>query len=250
MLKIKSTLKETYLALLDLLYPEKNVCFICDEHDSSANISHICYNCLQEMTFLKGPRCSICGKPLEKGYLQEKCHDCMQEEHYFAKAISPLEYTGRVKEAIYKYKYGKKSYMYRALGPLLVQALRDQSFDDVDIITPVPLHKKKMAQRGFNQSELLAHYVSKSLNIPLNKKDLVRIRNTDIQNKLGKSERYKNIKGAFKVKNSQAFYGLTVLLIDDILTTGATVDECSRVLIKSGAQKVYVLTLATGRGWG
>lgn len=250
MLKIKSILKEIYLTFLDLLYPEKNICFICEEHDSSAKNAHICYNCLQEMTFLKGPRCSICGKPLGKGYLQDKCHECINEKHYFTKAISPLEYTGIVKEAIYKYKYGKKSYMYKALGHILVQALQDEPFDYVDIIVPVPLHKKKMQKRGFNQSELLAQYISKSLNIPLNKKDLVRVRNTDTQNKLGKSERYKNVKGAFKVQNNQAFNGLTVLLIDDILTTGATADECSKVLIKSGAKKVYVLALATGRNQG
>ncbi|WP_069650373.1 ComF family protein [Caloranaerobacter ferrireducens] len=243
--KFKGVLKAFFDTILELIYPEKGICFICEEYDVALDERHICKKCFNELIFVKGNICTVCGKPLEPGYLPDRCPDCIRLKHYFEKVISPLEYTGLVKEAIYKYKYGKKAYMYKALGPILVQAFIESDINDIDIIVPVPLYKSKIAYRGFNQSELLCRYISKILKIPLDTKNFKRIKKTEIQNKLDKRERIKNVKDAFKVVNNHVFKNKNILLIDDIYTTGATVDECSKTLLKAGANKVYVLTLAT-----
>ncbi|KGG79974.1 phosphoribosyltransferase [Caloranaerobacter azorensis H53214] len=232
-------------AFLELIYPEKGICFICEEYDETVDERHICKKCFDELIFIKGNTCTICGKPLEIGYLPDRCPDCIKFKRYFEKVISPLEYTGLVKKVIYKYKYGRKAYMYKALGAILVQAFEESDIKDIDIIVPVPLHKSKIAYRGFNQSELLCRYISRKLNIPLDTKNFKRIKNTKLQNELNRIERVRNVRDAFKVVDSYVFKNKNVLLVDDIYTTGATVNECSKTLLKSGANKVYVLTLAT-----
>ncbi|WP_425448019.1 ComF family protein [Dethiothermospora halolimnae] len=244
--KLKQILTIFIKTILDLLYPEDNLCFICDEVHDEVDEGHICHSCMKELVFVGDNKCFICSKPLELGYLPDKCPDCMNNKHYFKKAISPLLYTGTIKDAIYKYKYGKKSYMYKAFGYILKGAI-EKDISNIDIIVPVPLHKSKLSDRGFNQSLLLSKYISNEFKTPLDNKNLIRIKKTTIQNKLHKKERRKNIKNAFKVIDNRVFINKIVLLIDDIFTTGATADECSKVLLNAGAKEVVVLTLTTGR---
>ncbi|EOC99398.1 ComF family protein [Caldisalinibacter kiritimatiensis] len=246
-IKVLKTFCHTFL---ELLFPESGVCFICDSYDEEIGEDHICDECKQKLKFIGEHRCSICGRPLELGYIPDKCHECIKSIHYFTKVIAPLEYTGITKDAIYKYKYGKKAYMYKALGHLMVQALQNEDIEDIDLIVPVPLHRSKLVNRGFNQAELLGKYISNYFNIPMDSKNLIRARKTKIQNKLSKKERRKNIKGAFKTKRSKVFEEKKILLIDDIYTTGATVDECSKVLLHAGAEEIVVLVLARGQGSG
>lgn len=240
-------IKKLYEALLELIYPEHGICFICDQYDEQIEDAHICTECREKLVFINDHKCKICGKPLEIGYVPDKCPECINNKHYFTKAISPLEYTGFIKDVIYKYKYSKKPYMYKLLGSLMVQAFLDNNIKNIDLIVPVPLHRSKMLERGFNQAELLGVYISKKFNIPIDSKNLCRIRKTEIQNKLKKQERHKNVKNAFKIKKDDIFKGKRILLVDDIMTTGATVDECSRVLLRAGAKEVVVITVATGR---
>lgn len=234
--------------ILDLIYPEEGICFICDTYDESVNEGHICSQCREKLNFISDNKCSICGKPLKDNPLIKKCYNCKKHPYYFTRAISAVEYHGTIKEAIYKYKYGKKTYMYKTFGPILVQAIRASNIDisDIDIIVPVPLHRMKTIKRGFNQSELLGKYISQSFNIPLNTKNLIRHKKTLRQNNLDRSDRRSNIKNAFRVMKKENFVGKRVILVDDIFTTGATVDECSKVLVNAGAKEIIVVTLATG----
>ncbi|WP_427338034.1 ComF family protein [Caloranaerobacter sp. DY30410] len=230
-----SKFESLFNAFLELIYPEKGICFICEKHDETVDEGHICKKCFDELIFVKGNICAICDKPLELGYLPDRCPDCIKFKRYFEKVISPLEYTGLVKEVIYKYKYGRKAYMYKALGPILVQAFKESDIKDIDIIVPVPLHKSKIAYRGFNQSELLCRYISKTLKIPLDTKNFKRIKKTEIQNKLDKIERIRNVKGAFKVVNNHAFKSKNILLVDDIYTTGATASVVNTIAATDAA---------------
>ncbi len=234
--------------ILDLIYPEEGVCFVCDTYDDSVNDEHICSQCLEKLSFISDNKCSICGKPLEANSLIKKCYNCKKHPYYFTKAISAVEYQGIIKEAIYKYKYGNRPYMYKALGPILVQAIRASDIDtnDIDIIVPVPLHRMKIIKRGFNQSELLAKYISDVLDIPLSVNNLIRHKRTLRQNNLDRLDRRSNIKNAFVIKKKEEFAGRRVILVDDIFTTGATTDECSKVLVQEGAKDIIVVTLATG----
>ncbi len=247
-MEVRSTLKEFYKILLNLIFPEKNICFICDRYDEEIGWSYLCNECGRELVFIDDNKCSKCGKPLELGYSPNICPDCKQNHHYFEKAVAPLEYIGLTKKAIYKYKYNKKSYMYKLFGKLIVRALKDSDIiHNVDLVVPIPLYRKKKLDRGFNQAELLTKYIAKELNFKMSNNNLVRIRRTSTQNKLSKLARRKNVLNAFKIRNEEAFEKKRILLIDDILTTGATVDECSKLILRSGAQKVYVATVATGR---
>jgi len=242
----ESILKKLYNTVLDLLFPEKHICFFCGKHDKSIDEEHICLECMSKLMFIEN-RCIICGKPLEAESTTNRCADCIRHPHYFTSAISAVEYAGFIKKAIYNYKYGNKAYMYKAFGYLMVQAMQNNNINEFDIIVPVPLHRDKWAKRGFNQSELLAKYISKKYRIPIDTKSLRRTRKTIDQNKLHKLQRLQNTKNAFEVRNRDIFREKIVLLVDDILTTGATADECSKVLIESGARMVIVISIATGR---
>lgn len=246
MLKFKKLITMLIETFLELLFPEKGICFICDNYDEDIGDDHICSECREKVVYIGSHKCSVCGRPLELGYIPDKCPECINHPHYFVKAISPLEYSGIIRDAIHKYKYNKKHYMYKLFGPFLVQAIKEDGLEGIDLIVPVPLHSSKMSERGFNQSELLGKYISKKLNIPLDSKNLVRFKKTAVQNKLDKAERKKNVRNAFKAVDGEAFRGKRILLIDDVFTTGATVDECSKVLLKEGAKDVFVLTIARG----
>ncbi len=155
-------------------------------------------------------------------------------------------YEGKLRDIIILYKYRG----YRALAkPLALFALkaleREESlWWDLDALIPVPLHPEKRAQRGFNQAEVLAGELAKLKNVPVNKRSLVKIMNTPPQTVLGVIDRKKNLKGAFRVTRSEEIKGRVLLLVDDVFTTGATLQECSLILKEAGAQEIRALTLA------
>ncbi|WP_352418277.1 ComF family protein [Proteiniborus sp.] len=243
-----SLLKKLYYSALDLLFPEEGICFICDKYDEDVKEDHICSDCKDKLLFINENRCPTCGKPNCEGNALDRCSYCANKTFYFTKAFSPLEFTGIIRKTIYKYKYESKPYIYKSFGELMLRTLeRENVKDDIDIIVPVPLHRSRKAERGYNQSELLAKYLSSKLDIPMDTRNLKRIKSTKVQNKLGRTERHLNVKDAFKVKDMSFFKSKKILLVDDIFTTGATVNECSRVLMESGAREVLVITIATGR---
>ncbi len=170
------------------------------------------------------------------------CFDCLSQAPGYTAARAAVEYKGTVREAIHIYKYRRLRAMQEFLGPIIAGAARD-FFPDAEIAAAVPLHRRRLARRGFNQSLFLAKHAALSLDIPLNLDGLIRIRYTRPQVELSSAEREENVKGAFGVEG-QEFEGRRVLLVDDVYTTGATVRECAKVLKKAGAEKVYVLTVA------
>lgn len=129
----------------------------------------------------------------------------------------------------------------------MLYAFEKENITNIDLIVPVPLHRSRKAERGYNQAELLAKYLSSKLGIPLNSRNLIRTKATKIQNKLSRHEREQNLKDAFIIRQSNVFKDKRILLVDDIFTTGATVNECSRILMECGVKEVYVITIATGR---
>jgi len=156
-----------------------------------------------------------------------------------------VSYETIILHAIHQFKYGSNI----SIGALLASFMADFSFPDVDftdysLIIPVPLHIKRLRQRGFNQSLILAHALAKKWQIPVNFSLLKRHKFTLTQTGLNKTERKQNIKGAFEVSNKKNIVGENVILVDDVYTTGATINECAKTLTKAGAQKVTVLTLA------
>ena len=134
--------------------------------------------------------------------------------------------------------------MYKLLGQLMIESIIESDLENVDIVVPVPLYLDREKNRGYNQAELLAKYISKKLNLRLDTKNLKRIRHTKEQNQLNRSQRKNNITGVFNLKEKNIFMQKKILLIDDIYTTGATIDECSKILLENGAGEIFAATLA------
>ncbi len=210
---------------------------------STGSTGFFCESCARDIYPIKSPLCAVCGVPFPDGSGDDHpCFDCLSQSPGYTAARAAVEYKGTVREAIHIYKYGRLRAMQEFLGPLMADAA-GAFFPDAEIAAAVPLHRRRLARRGFNRSRFLAKYAAQTLDIPLNLDALTRIRYTRPQVELSQAEREANVKGAFAVEGD-VFEGRRVLLVDDVYTTGATVRECAKVLKKAGAEKVYVLTVA------
>ncbi len=235
---MKKIIKNTLDEIFNILYPEKNTCMICGYWDEAIGSKYICRECLLKFKELKGHRCKICSKPLVTS--RDICLECIEDLKVFNRVFSPYEYKGELKKVIKDYKYNNKPYYYKMLGELLYQYMEEVDLD-IDIITFVPMHKNKKRRRGYNQSELLGKYIGYKLNIPCEKL-IERVVDTVPQNKLKKEERKKNLKNTFQpLKNLR---NKNILIVDDVYTTGTTINECSKSLIKADSENVYGLTIA------
>jgi ComF family protein len=155
------------------------------------------------------------------------------------------EYTGSLREIIHYYKFSKKSYLSEPLADLMMKILDIKNmFGNIDAIIAVPLHRKRRKERGFNQSYLVAKRLGRKLHIRVERRVLFRIKKSQPQIDLPAHQREKNVMGAFKVRKAKRIRGKRILLIDDVMTTGATVNECARVLKRSGSKEICVLTVA------
>ena len=214
----------------------------------------LCPNCLADLIPVESPLCSCCGIPFKSRLGQDHyCGACIASGNNFGIARSPLVFDRTITEVIHSFKFRGKIQLARPLGELLWTAFA--FFWDIariDIIMPVPLHPNRFRQRGFNQAYLLirdwpdlaAHHFCDFSHIRIERDVLIRTRPTDPQSALGRTQRALNIKNAFGLDREETFRGKNILLVDDVYTTGSTVNECGRVLLKHGARKVDVLTLA------
>ena len=163
----------------------------------------------------------------------------------FTIARSLARYEKTLLDAIHHFKYNKKIEIGESLGKMMTQYNYDSlDITDHSLLMPVPLHILRLKKRGFNQALILAKHIARKFSLPVDFTTLIRHVDTKPQVNLGKSERRRNIKGAFTVSQEEKIRGEKILLVDDVYTTGSTVRECSRVLIEKGAKKVSVLTLA------
>jgi len=231
-------------ALFDLIFPSQ--CKICGGVLGAAK--WVCKGCLGNTRFISPPYCDCCGIPLSPLFLEVErplCKECQSRPMYFREARAVALYKGVMRECIHLFKYEKKEALSKPLGELMIESMNDywggKSFD---LIISVPLHPARKRERGFNQAELLARAIKEHLALPLDIHSLRRIKPTTSQTTLNRRERLQNVKGAFQAKDKSAFFKKKILLIDDLFTTGATIDECSRIMIEAGAQEVYALTLA------
>ncbi|MGB0910536.1 MAG: ComF family protein [Nitrospirales bacterium] len=210
-------------------------------------IPFFCRPCWSTIQPLSSPQCPRCSLPFHSEialrYSPEHCcGSCRTKPPAFSQAWTLYPYQSPLKEAIKLFKYQRKVALTGPITTLLTQALG--TIPPIDLIIPVPLHATRLREREYNQSLLLASGLSQHLHIPLTYTTLVRIRETPPQTSLTKHERLKNLRRSFAVKTPQAIAGKTMLLVDDVYTTGTTVNECAKVLRKAGAGKVYVVTLA------
>ena len=228
-----------------LLFPP--ICHLCKEFIFDAGEVRLCNECLAKAPPLVSPLCSCCGHPFSGAGKDHPCGLCITDPPPFSAARAALLYEGSTKEMIHQFKYGKRVMLRRPLGLLAVSCLNAFAVEfKADLILPVPLHTRRLRERGFNQAILLGEIFSKKWGVALSRNNLKRIRWTEPQVNLGAAERAANVRGAFAVTSEKEIAGKRVILVDDVYTTGSTAKECSRILMKSGAAVVAVLTVARG----
>ena len=230
-------LKSGYMEFEKALMPEYS-CLVCGRECKNTS-TLICENCKTILIPITGHVCEKCGNPVPKSCLI--CDECKNIEWFFDQARSAYIFDDCSKKIVYDLKYYGKKFAAPHIAQKLVEPLC--SFLSPQLFVPVPLHKKREKQRGFNQSKLIADALSELTSIPTNATCLQRKIETETQTGKSKEERHANIVGAFNVTNKEVIKGKNIVLIDDVFTTGATTNECARVLKKAGANKVYVLTV-------
>jgi len=206
----------------------------------------MCPECLLEIYWIESPVCSICGVPfVSKEVESHVCGACVTNKKYFTMARALGFYAGSLREAIHRWKYEGKANLSFFFGQWMAEGLfRYWDPSLFDFLIPVPLYPQRLRERGFNQALLLVKELSRRTGIPYRKRTLRKKRPTLPQVNLSGAERERGVKGSFHVIGGEEIEGRSVLLIDDVYTTGATVNECSKMLLAEGTKRVDVLTLA------
>ncbi|PKM52688.1 MAG: amidophosphoribosyltransferase [Firmicutes bacterium HGW-Firmicutes-7] len=231
--------------ILALMYPKR--CLLCDEVLPLGEQSTTCSKCRNDVKWIGGNICKRCGKPLECHRL-DFCYDCSKKNHYFHEGRGMWVYEDAVKNAIHKYKYSNRKGYGKSFAQELYQFYIENITWDIDCITSVPLHPDKLNERSFNQAALIADILGRRLDIVVDNCLLYRTKNTEPQKDLSDLERILNVKDAFSICDSSSCTGKNILIVDDIYTTGSTINECAKELKNHGAQNVYFLTVAIGKG--
>ena len=239
-------LKSWLDASLVFFYPE--VCQFCENHRATPVEGYICSECWKGVRFIQPPFCDRCGLPYEGDITTKfECSNCREMELHFRWARSAVAARGLALDVIHRYKYQRALWFEPFLADLFVRqavpALRTEKWD---LIVPVPLHPLKKREREFNQAERLAARLGQAAQIPLNARALKRVVSTKTQTLLSRSERADNVRHAFALRTGAGLTGKRIVLVDDVLTTGATTSACARVLLQGGAAEVCVWTLARG----
>lgn len=236
--------KEFFDNLLSVVYPLN--CFICGKRINQNGYSPLCAACFGRIKKLTPPFCIGCGVSLVSELTPSNiCAECRGRHHSFERAWSSSNYEGVMRSCIHYLKYGKHISLASLLGRVLTDFARKyMSMERFDCIIPVPLHSTKLREREFNQAQLLAQCLSDNFNKKLLLRTLLRIKYTIPQSELTPKERKENVKGVFAIRNPLLIKGKNILIVDDVFTTGATLEECALLLKRNGASSIETLTLA------
>lgn len=235
--------------VLNMVYPPD--CPLCGcllPQSSVAAGEKICKSCLGEISYVEAPCCLKCGKEISD-IEKEYCEDCESNTRSYIAGFPAINYVGPIESSIAQFKYhGKKYYgAYYAEEILKCQGDRLRELEP-DALIPVPVHRKRYNKRGYNQAEVLARELGRRLNIPVDSGILIRGVNTSPQKTLDDRERENNLKRAFQYSGKIVEYN-KVMLVDDIYTTGATIEACTRVLNDIGIKDVYYTSICIGKGY-
>lgn len=211
-------------SLNQLFFPRNNMCFICKTRNIEVK-DFICKTCYNNLEIVD--------------------NEISIDSPYIEKIYYSLTYNRFIRDIIREYKYHGKNYLYRPFGQIILNTFNNMNIE-IDKIAYVPMYRKKEALRGYNQAELLGKYISKNTGKPLIK-DLIKIKSTGEQSHSNKIDRIKNLRNSFKLRDNRSINNTRVLLIDDIITTGGTMDECSRILTQGGAKEVTGIALTSSK---
>ena len=244
---IPNNIRETIKVLINYVYPRNITCIICDNPIKLTNSYSLCRSCFKELNFIFDG-CNKCGKPIVNFNLEREslitCNYCYNKTFYFDKVTSCIAYDDLSKKLILDFKYKSKTYLCKYIACLMEEKFLLEGIE-ADYILFVPLHKKRLKKRGFNQAEKIANKLGDLLDIPI--LDCIsRVKNTKKLYKLNKEDREKELKNGFKIKeNINLIENKNVILIDDIFTTGSTANEISKVLKMNSVNSICIFTLLT-----
>ena len=230
--------------LISVLFPRR--CPVCDE--VILHGEKICGVCAGKVVYIKEPSCKKCGKQLENER-KEYCGDCSRKRHFYEQGKAIFSYQKDMKRSMYRFKYSNR----REYAEFFAEAAAKKYGTwlvrrGIDVIVPVPMYAAKKRSRGYNQAEVFARALGRECAIPVEKKMVIRVKNTMPQKAMNNKQRKDNLKGAFQVRSNIVKYS-KILLVDDIYTTGATIDTIAELLKKSGAKEVYFLSICVGEGY-
>jgi len=245
---MEKLVSEISQATLNILFPIH--CANCNTKLTFNNKDYLCDTCIKSIRFYAPPFCIRCGRSIDSfdKNIEPICADCIGKNYFFKQSWQCCEYSGIIKELIHKLKYNRRLYTKHLFSNILLDYFnRHIGRQNIDIILAVPMHKDSIDRRGFNQAQLLTEALSEKTEVPSLRNTLLKIKKTKDQIGLNRYQRMKNLKDAFTIKNKQPIEKKRVLLIDDVFTTGTTMDECAKVLSLSGAESIYTLSLARSK---
>jgi len=228
--------------MIDILFPK--ICLLCD---NSSEKTIICRSCSEAFSFIDNAIvCDVCGVPYSSfsGQKLHLCGNCISSTESLLKVRSLLLYKDKLRDLLHDFKYSSKLYIADFLSDLIIDKF-PSDLSGFDIIVPVPLHIRRLQERGYNQTALISKVLAGSLGVGLDLFSLKKVKYTKPQVDISNFQnRAKNVKNLFQVSNKKIFSRKTVLLLDDVYTSGSTIKECSKQLIEAGAKYVFALTIA------
>lgn len=234
--------REILETLRDLFFPAH-----CAGCAVAVNDGWFCKECAARIRPVPRPFCEICSQPYAGVMDKFVCVNCRGRAFHFECAVAVMHSRGVMRDLIHRLKYGRELWLEEVLGDFLEQGLNDPRLagEEIDLIVSVPLHALRKREREFNQAELLARALARRRKLPFYD-CLVRLRHTVTQTHFDRHRRMQNLRDAFELRQNAPVQGKHLLLVDDVLTTGSTLDECARVLLEAGAESVRALTVARG----
>ena len=231
----------------EFVFPSNIYCICCGSVIDRSRPYALCDKCVQKFHWMGKKTCTKCGKILEDEYAHDDCVDCRDMSHQFVKGFTCARYGLYERVMMMDYKYHDKAWIGRKIGDILADRMQIEGFRP-DLVVPVPIHKNREEKRGYNQAELMAKQYASLSQLQLQTRILFRSKDTLPMRNLGTTQRIANVCDAFSIrKGSEAILsGKIILLIDDIYTTGSTVDSCTKTLLEGGAKEVWLLTFAAG----
>lgn len=235
-------MKKYFNQFLNIIFPAR--CIACGE--IAVDVGRICGDCWQKIEFVSQQSCERCGVPFEydvgEGVV---CLSCEMNKTSYSRAAFLFKYGDISKNLIHKLKYYDHTYLARYLSSAALRVIK-HNFQNCDVVVPVPLHRRRLMRRLYNQSALISKELAKLMEIDFVSNALLKVRHTIPQTFLTKAQREDNVRNSFIVNLSKSHLVLNknVLLVDDVMTTGSTINECSKILKRAGCKEVFVFTLA------
>ena len=250
---MKKRVKSVVSSVLDLIYPPALYCVCCGKIIDETRTYRLCNDCMENIKWIDGRTCAKCGRQLGAVNPGTVCFNCREHPHSFDRGFTCTEYGTHERAVVFALKYDGRPDISVPLGEILADRMLAEFGEDelhgmFDMILPVPVHPAKKSRRGYNQAALIAEEFSRRTGFTADDDILMRTRETHIMRSLGPEQRRENIRGAFSIRPRRLpeIKGKQILLIDDIYTTGATVDELASVLKEAGATGVDYLSFASG----